>query len=192
MSVVARQIGIENYTRSTTVPNDPYAKLMYYLNCIQSVTTLDFDVLSDYKNYNYMTSYQKELILEAAKILDPVLLVKLNLFIVINGHERNEFWKINDQRLIHCNINRTLSIGQFRGNVTKIMSAPQSWFNKYYYEPLNDLQYTYNYNRYPTYRYTPSTTNYFGWLKSIFIPCSIILCIIGFLFCYLHIIVIIL
>ena len=191
MSVVAHCIGIEKTGIPVTVPNDPLARIMYYLNCIQSITTLDFGVLSDYKNYTYITSYQKDLILEAAKILNPVLLVKLNLFLVFNSQETNEFWKINDQRLIHCNINRTLSIGQFTGNVTQIMSAPQSWFDRNYYQPLNDLQYTYNYARtstaynyncYPTYRYTPSTKNHFGWLKSIFILCLILFSIIGFIY----------
>ena len=140
MSVVAHCIGIEKTGIPVTVPNDPLARIMYYLSCIESITTLDFGFLSDYKNYKSMSSSQKDLILKAAKMFDPVSLVKLNIFLVINSQDSNEFWKINDQRLIHCNINRTLSIGQFRGNVTKIMSAPESWFNRNYYQPLREIQ----------------------------------------------------
>ena len=46
------RITVSDVSADTSVANHFIAKLMYYLACIQSVTTLDFGALSDYKNYS--------------------------------------------------------------------------------------------------------------------------------------------
>ena len=39
----ATEVGIKDNTEDTTVPDDPKARLMYYLECVCSVLNLDDD-----------------------------------------------------------------------------------------------------------------------------------------------------
>ena len=73
------QIHIKKTGSSTTVPNDPIAKLMYYFNYICSCIEADNDNttrrLQDYKNYSSLSSQEEAqlLILCLALSLDKLI-----------------------------------------------------------------------------------------------------------------------
>jgi len=57
------QIGIRKTGQTTTVPGNPKAKLMYYLNCVLSCVDDDNDSdirrLRDYQNYGRLTDEEE-------------------------------------------------------------------------------------------------------------------------------------
>jgi len=48
---VGERVGIRDISRSVSVPQNPKAKLMYYLNCVATVIQLDDHALSRLRNY---------------------------------------------------------------------------------------------------------------------------------------------
>ena len=135
-TTAARHINVRSVGTSTTVPNHYIARLMYYLSCVESVTTFEFGALSKYQNIRSLSLSQRSTIIELAKLFDPNVLIRNNIFLVIKRQTGNEFWNITDNRLFHMNIANVLSIGSYRAEVTKVMSASKAWFTRNYYEPL--------------------------------------------------------
>ena len=88
---------------------------MYYLHCVTVVIDYERDnILTDYKNYNDLTKYQKEAVYNFALLLDPKLFISAGIFIVdsklLPDDSDNQFYKITDER-IGFHINQNFMIG---------------------------------------------------------------------------------
>ncbi|XP_046857911.1 uncharacterized protein LOC124451345 [Xenia sp. Carnegie-2017] len=70
------QLGVQLKGDTVSVPDDPKAKLMYYLNCISTVLELDDmpSELTDFAYYYRLTEVQTDVLLELCLLLKPDLL----------------------------------------------------------------------------------------------------------------------
>eukprot|EP00339_Tiarina_fusa_P015418 CAMPEP_0117060274 /NCGR_PEP_ID=MMETSP0472-20121206/41890_1 /TAXON_ID=693140 ORGANISM="Tiarina fusus, Strain LIS" /NCGR_SAMPLE_ID=MMETSP0472 /ASSEMBLY_ACC=CAM_ASM_000603 /LENGTH=208 /DNA_ID=CAMNT_0004778351 /DNA_START=28 /DNA_END=651 /DNA_ORIENTATION=+ len=93
------QVGFKATGVTCTVPNDPIAKLMYYLRCVNTcVDALKGDV-TDYNRYRYLSQAEKAAVVALAAVLSPDELLGTCFFLVeagspiLNGTS-NEFYEI--------------------------------------------------------------------------------------------------
>ena len=127
---------------AVTVDNNPIARLSYYLNCIQVVTSLNFGRLAEYKNFRSFDSEDRETIVQLCDLISPDVLVEANAFVLVgnNAHERdNEFYELNAQRLVALR-SSSITIGSLSGRITKIMSFKKSWLINNYIDPMNTIR----------------------------------------------------
>lgn len=74
--VAARtEINVKRTTAATTVPDDPIAKLMYYLNCVFSCVDIGNDPslnrLRNYSNYTSLSTDEKAQVVSLCLVLSP-------------------------------------------------------------------------------------------------------------------------
>ena len=78
---------ITNFGTIVTVPNNPIARCMYYLNCVDTVLDIDeFGFLTDYAKYYLLDNSDKAKLLLLCKtlfLLVFLLLISVNVFVVI-------------------------------------------------------------------------------------------------------------
>ena len=95
------RLKIESTGKTVNVPTDNYAKLMYYLNCVFTVIQYNNDTkLIDYQHYYNLNDNEKNIVLELAKLFDPIIFIKAKIFIYNPNISSNEFFKITDERLV--------------------------------------------------------------------------------------------
>eukprot|EP00477_Mikrocytos_mackini_P003305 GAHX01004153.1.p1 GENE.GAHX01004153.1~~GAHX01004153.1.p1 ORF type:complete len:177 (+),score=20.24 GAHX01004153.1:49-579(+) len=131
---------------SVTVPENPRAKLMYYLSCVCDALQLDSSDtrniarLKDYQNYFRLTEEEKSELLVLCAVLSPDVL--LNKVFFQNdrmcGNSSNEFYDIGTvaSQLV---VSSSIVIGGQRKNIRKIMTFKMSWLRKNYLEPIQAL-----------------------------------------------------
>ena len=141
-SLNLREIGIKKIGRTVIVPQNPYAKLMYYLSCVDTLIQYNFNQrLINYEQYYNLTEKEKQSIKFLAYLLTPNILLKYN--IIINKPElcencSNEFYEITDTRL-GFHTNSIISIGGIDVKVRKIMAFKGNWIETNYYRPLTEI-----------------------------------------------------
>jgi len=120
--------------------NDPIHRLMYYLNCIETISSFDFGHLSDFKNYGiYNTSVWEEVI-STASVFNPEKMLSLNFFILDDELEsNNEFYKITHEQALAMS-NGIITIGAYRGKITKNMKCRIIWLSENYYIPMQNAK----------------------------------------------------
>lgn len=131
---------------SVSVPDNPRAKLMYYLSCVcdalqlDSSDTMSISALKDYQNYYRLTEEEKKKLLVFCVMLSPDVL--LNKVFFQNdrmcGDRSNEFYDIGTvaSQLV---VSNSIVIGGQRKNIRKIMTFKMSWLRKNYLEPIQAL-----------------------------------------------------
>ena len=131
---------------SVSVPNNPRAKLMYYLSCVcnalqlDSSDTMSISALKDYQNYYRLTEEEKKKLLVFCVMLSPDVL--LNKVFFQNdrmcGDSSNEFYDIGTvaSQLV---VSNSIVIGGQRKNIRKIMTFKMSWLRNHYLEPIQAL-----------------------------------------------------
>jgi len=134
---------VEAIGRKVTIPDNDYAKLMYYLSCVGTVINYDkMDELGDYNRYYLLNAEQKEIILKACEALNPKIFISAGVFIVdeklLPDNNCNQFYQITDQR-IGIHINQHIMIGGRTVKVLKIMACNLNWLNKYYITPIKNI-----------------------------------------------------
>lgn len=122
---------------SVTVPENPRAKLMYYLSCVCDALQLDSSDtrniarLKDYQNYFRLTEEEKSELLVLCAVLSPDVL--LNKVFFQNdrmcGNSSNEFYDIGTvaSQLV---VSSSIVIGGQRKNIRKIMTFKMSSLTK--------------------------------------------------------------
>ena len=88
MSIVIAQTGPQvSISQSTTVslPNNPWARLMYYLSCVESVSQFDFKYLSDHRRYLELDTDDKEALLTLVILFNPDDMKKAHVFFQVAG-----------------------------------------------------------------------------------------------------------
>lgn len=146
MALMGRtEIGLRKTGSYTSVPNDPKAKLMYYLSCICNLIDLDnsdADIrrLRDYPNYWLLSEDDVTSLIVICIALKPDELMGKLLFAndEMCGNSSNEFYELSA-------VNHTLMvtdsvlIGGQRKRVQKIMTFRMSWLMNNYINPMKTL-----------------------------------------------------
>jgi hypothetical protein len=126
---------------SAAVPDDDFARLMYYLSCIERISTIDFARISKYTEYSTLSSRACETMLNTAVEFSPDILYELGVFVPVGDDaikNENGFFDINQQSYTVV-ASSNISIGKFNGEITKIMLYKQNWLEKYYLSPLRNI-----------------------------------------------------
>lgn len=131
---------------SDSIPENPRAKLMYYLSCVCNALQLDTSDtmgtsrLKDYQNYYSLTEEEKKKLLVFCGMLSPDVL--LNKVFFKNdrmcGDSNNEFYDIGtvSNQMV---VSRSIVIEGQTINIRKIMTFKMVWLRKFYIEPLQAL-----------------------------------------------------
>lgn len=126
------------------VPDNPLAKLMYYLECVFKVIESDGEKrYTNYNNYYLLTILEKTTILKLVSKYNPKIMSELNLFKIepdfVPIDKENEFYDISDE-IFKGKINSEVIIEEVPYKVLKVMVCKQSWIDKYYEEPIKDYE----------------------------------------------------
>jgi len=118
-----RNLEMKTFGHKVEIPNNPFAKLMYYLNCVNVVIQYEENTLTDYNNYHLLNTDQLAIVYALAKILNPQLLINANIFIhdprLVIGNTDNQFYKITDET-IGVHVNQEIMIG---GKYVKVLNV---------------------------------------------------------------------
>jgi len=127
------------------VPNNPKAKLMYYLNCM--CFTLDFSGTSrnlqrlrNYSNYASLSAGETNELVMLCGLLNPLLLNDKCIFHSEEAcvNKQNQFLEINAKRTTFAAV-QSVMIGSVRAKVSKIMCYKMVWLKENYTEPMKCL-----------------------------------------------------
>lgn len=136
------RVGVENTSTTVGVPENPLARLMYYLNCMCTVLSLqepNIMRLIDYDNFFDLADEEKVLLLLLCAKLNPVALTGQCLFhdedVGSNAGRDNEFYNINAETMTFA-ASESVIVGEKRVAVKKIMFYNIAWLNRNYIEPM--------------------------------------------------------
>jgi hypothetical protein len=160
VAVEGNNIDIQKTGSACTVPSDDYANLMYYLSCVESVTTLDFGKLSDYKHYELYNNinFKKSVVILAA-LFDPLTLNQLGCFQLVDDDvidHQNEFYKINQTKFAAI-ASEDIVIGSYKGKITEIMLYNIRWIRESYLNPMENVSHILTEDTSPSLTYSPRT-----------------------------------
>ena len=139
------QIEIKETGSTTSVPDNPTAKLMYYLSCVSSCVEADKDYamrrLTDYENnYSSLTNEEEAMLLILCLALSPDKLVGSIFFPVADlGGSINKFFEVKavSTKLV---VSESILIGGQQKKVHSIMMFEKCWLERYYLNPLISFQ----------------------------------------------------
>jgi hypothetical protein len=138
------QVGLKDITRTVTIPGDPKAKLMYYLDCMCTVLELDDDDdinrLRDYNNYSTLTRTDTSVLLHLCILLKPDELMNKCIFQndSLCGDLGNKFYDLETVRNSLL-VAGSVLIGGQQKRVTKIMTFKMTWLRTYWSNPIQVL-----------------------------------------------------
>ena len=139
--LTSNKLTIRDTSITTKVPDDPKAKLMYYIHCICCVLRTDkLDRYRNYKEYYNIPDSEIEYILELADIFNPKFLVETGVFILNEEmDDGNRFFEITDEHM-GLHYNDEIVISGVRVRVLKLMFFKKNWIFKNYLEPYSILK----------------------------------------------------
>ena len=140
-TLAMENVKIRAYANPTTIPNNAYAKLMYYLNCVCEVVDCDYSKFIDYQNYDKLTNAELEAVYKLAKEFPPSDFIKAGIFVVDQNllyEFTNHFYEITDER-IGVHVNSEITIGGLSRRVKKKMACNHKWLSSYYYIPIQQI-----------------------------------------------------
>ena len=141
---VGERVGIRDITRQVSVPQNPKAKLMYYLDCVATVIQLDDPALSRLKNYQSYDSLNEEetdALLALVILLSPDELIGKVFFPSEDcGGRTNQFFELSAVSHMLA-VADNIVIGGERKRVGKIMFFKRSWMENNYLSPIRSFQY---------------------------------------------------
>ena len=139
---IMKNIRIKDSDKFTTIPDNAIAKLMYYLHCVSSVIGIIDHVLTDYQNYDELTSEQLVEVYNKSTEYSPDKFLSHKIFIINqdlpNNSLENEFYEITDETIGH-HADKEITIGGRDVKVNKIMVCNNNWLSVYYYSPISVL-----------------------------------------------------
>ena len=138
------EVTVKATGRSCTVPNNPRAQLMYYLDCMCNVIDLGAArELRDYNNYFRLDDSQEEAVIAFCLLLNPTVLMGKCIFPVERNNPRlngsgNEFLSIESNTTTFAATNTVVLGGKVR-SVKKLMIFTEGWMDRNYIEPLKSF-----------------------------------------------------
>lgn len=137
---------LENTSHSVTVPDNPIAHLMYYLQSVGNVINIGnsvpgFQKITNYRAYNNITDRELIILIRLCEVLSPIILIDRVFFqnVQLCGNSLNQFYNLrNVQHTIAAA--RSIVIGNKRVSVTKIMTYKPRWFQVHYYTPMRQIK----------------------------------------------------
>ena len=134
---------VEAIGQKVYVPDNDYARLMYYLSCVFTVIQYDADTkFSNYNNYYLLTEEEKAALIVLVLLFQPEIFLDAHVFIfnsslVPYGYS-NEFYKITDEK-IGVHVNQEIFISGKAVRVLKIMACNENWLRQNYINPLTNI-----------------------------------------------------
>lgn len=139
------EVGIKETGRAVTVPDDPRARIMYYLDCVFTLIGGDdlpseIRRLANFRRYSSIGTLDCVALLALAKELSPDILVGQVMFQSdqMCGNSTNKFFElslVSTQMVVASSI----MIGGQRRRVRKIMTFKMAWLRRNYLEPILQL-----------------------------------------------------
>lgn len=133
---------IQQTGKSCTVPNNCVGKLMYYLDCFESVSNYGIpDYLHDYKNWDDLDDDDIRVLFNLCQTLDIATLTKIGIFIPVDDdgmNDSNQFLKIKNKRE-SLGLGDGIIIAGKRIQVVEVMLYKIRWAKRNYLEPLQEL-----------------------------------------------------
>ena len=142
LSLGYQSLGIKLTGEKTTIPDNPLAKLMYYLHCVFKVIQYegDFKKYTDYYYYYLLSTDEEKKVILLAALFNPEVMIKASLFInepvLIRPGFNNEFFELSNNK-IGIHVNSEVVIGGVSRKVLNIMAYRETWLDYNYYEPMN-------------------------------------------------------
>ncbi|PAA65409.1 hypothetical protein BOX15_Mlig025960g1 [Macrostomum lignano] len=147
--VSGRRLQVTETSKRCTVPNDPIARLMYYLNCVECVSCGSFpSYMTNYANYRQLSPAQRSNIIGTARRNDPDEVLCFVEADELPDNDANKFLQLSAQEesltafgirgggQAMMGLRRQLGNRQ---NLIKIMVHTDSWAHNNYYQPLRQL-----------------------------------------------------
>ncbi|XP_013421302.1 uncharacterized protein LOC106181466 [Lingula anatina] len=139
------QIGLKKTGTTVTVPNNPKAKLMYYLDCICNVLNLDSSGeirrLRDYENHWRLSEDETNQLLILCLLISPDELINKCIFHSdeMCGDSGNEFYELSAVNHTFV-VTDSIMIGGERKRVKEIMCFKMSWIEKNFINPIKSFE----------------------------------------------------
>lgn len=135
------EIGIKKTGTSTTVPNNPKAKLMYYLSCVNTLLKADdsndLRRLTDYKNHSRLSESDTDQLILLCVLISPDELLNKCIFQDADMCQgcSNQFYELSavSNRFVLTN---SIMIGGQRKQIHKIMACTPAWLRNNWIEPM--------------------------------------------------------
>ena len=143
------QLRVKKIGSSTTIPDNPTAKLMFYFNCVCTCIEADDDYitrrLQNYNNYSSLSSQEEAQLLILCLALSPNKLIG-SIFLPASDNEdfggsTNRFYELIMSAVsTKVLVSQSLLVGGQQKKVRKIMKFKKSWIEKYYINPLRSIE----------------------------------------------------
>ncbi|KAK3088898.1 hypothetical protein FSP39_025221 [Pinctada imbricata] len=144
MAIVASraQIGLKKTGSTVHVPDDPRAKLMFYLNCMCNVLDLDdpnMSRLTNYGDYWCLSAEEEGKLLLLCLMLSPDVLSGKCIFLdeegEMCGNSKNAFFELSavQNRVV---VTQDILIGNEQRHVKTIMFYKMSFISDNFIEPM--------------------------------------------------------
>ena len=138
-SLIGERVGIKPMGTKVTVPGNPTAKLMYYLDCVAIVIQLDnpnLNRLRNYGAYHLLSDTEIDALLALVLLFSPDELIGKVFFPSEDcGGSRNKFLELSSVTHMVAVSNNVLTGGE-RKRVAKIMLFKRCWLEDNYISPL--------------------------------------------------------
>jgi len=140
---IGERVGIRETTTPATVPANPTAKLMYYLNCVASVIQLDDPNLSrlrNYESYYLLNDAQIDALLAMVLLFSPDELIGKVFFHSEDcGEHSNRFFELSSVSHLLA-VSDNVLIGGERKRVANIMFFKRYWLENNYISPMTSFE----------------------------------------------------
>lgn len=144
MALVFRrnQVGVQPVGVSVTIPDDCRAKLMYYLECMCVVLSLenkgyDLHRLTNYQKYYLLTTVEEEVLLLLCLKLSPDVMEGKCIFLNEDacGEKDNQFVSLQAVSTTVAAV-ETVVVGERQIKVRQVMFYKLSWIQRNFFAPL--------------------------------------------------------
>ena len=142
MHGVQNEVAVRRTGTTCYVPDNPIAKLMYYLNACESICEIGIPrKFRDYQNYDDLSASEMSDCLNLADVLDPTVFIRNGVMVQSDqlcGNSANEFYEITNTR-IGVSVSRSFMIAGRQVRTLKIMAFKRSWLENNYYGPFRTI-----------------------------------------------------
>lgn len=133
-----QEVGVRNIGTTATIPANPKAKLMYYLDCVATLIELDnpnLNRLRNFQNYYFLNDAETDALLTLVVLLKPDELIGKIFFPKEDLPCNNEFYELSAVSHMFA-VSENMVIGGKRTRAAKIMCFKRCWLENFYITPI--------------------------------------------------------